>query len=152
MSWFYTAKLAGPAGEVKEMWISPATCPAPLPAAPERSGISQPSDVNKALVLTKPPGSTMYLGGPPCGWANPEVQPGSRELWNYLRMWSEYPGGCTEQAEGPSCLPWLLSAEEHFSLLLLPVQEELVLQLPFLSSQTSEEGRKESHSIQQIYT
>lgn len=73
MSWFYTARLAGPAGEVKEMWISSATCPAPLPAAPERSGISQPSDVNKALVLTKPPGSTIYLGGPPCGWANPEV-------------------------------------------------------------------------------
>lgn len=119
MSWFYTAELAGPAGEVKEMWISPATCPAPLPAAPELSGSSQPGDVNKALVLTKPPGSTMYLGGPPCGWANPEVRPGSRELWNYLRMWSENSGGCTEQAEGPSCLPRLLSTEEHFSLLLL---------------------------------
>lgn len=67
-------------------------------------------------------------------------------------MWSENPGGCTEQAEGPSCLPWLLSDEEHFSLLLLLVQEELALLLPLLSRQTSEEGRKESHSIQQIYT
>lgn len=53
MNWCYMVKLAAPAGEVKE--ISPATCSAPLTAAPEMFVSSQPRDANKAVVLIKSP-------------------------------------------------------------------------------------------------
>lgn len=49
------ASLAAPAREAKELWISPATCPAPLlPAPPEMAGSSQLGDASMIVIPIKP--------------------------------------------------------------------------------------------------
>lgn len=71
MNWFYMGKLAAPAGEVKEMWICPATHTVPLTAVPEMSGSSEPamqtrlwSSLKASRQLCTPRCCSMWLGRP----------------------------------------------------------------------------------------